>query len=77
MAMSDCERCWETPCSCGWDLRNKSIELLERRKALLSTVIEFKKANPSAKFSIPYRGPRTEDDELFMRFCESKEGAKK
>jgi hypothetical protein len=22
MAMSDCEKCWETPCSCGWDYRN-------------------------------------------------------
>lgn len=22
MAMSDCAKCWDTPCSCGWDYRN-------------------------------------------------------
>jgi hypothetical protein len=24
MSMSACERCWCTPCSCGWDYRNDS-----------------------------------------------------
>jgi hypothetical protein len=22
--MSDCEKCWETPCVCGWDYRDMS-----------------------------------------------------
>ena len=22
MAMSDCEKCWETPCCCGYDYKN-------------------------------------------------------
>lgn len=22
MGMSDCEKCWETPCSCGWGYRD-------------------------------------------------------
>jgi hypothetical protein len=22
MAMSDCDKCWETPCKCGWEYRN-------------------------------------------------------
>lgn len=21
MAMSDCEKCWNTPCTCGWDYK--------------------------------------------------------
>lgn len=24
--LSDCEKCWETPCSCGWGYRNRSKE---------------------------------------------------
>lgn len=24
MAMSDCEKCWETPCACGHDYRGYS-----------------------------------------------------
>lgn len=22
MALSDCEKCWNTPCTCGWEYRN-------------------------------------------------------
>lgn len=22
MALSDCEKCWNTPCDCGWEYRN-------------------------------------------------------
>lgn len=29
MALSDCEKCWDTPCTCGWDYRNWSKERLE------------------------------------------------
>ena len=25
MAMSDCIKCWNTPCTCGWEYRNLSI----------------------------------------------------
>lgn len=28
MALSDCERCWETPCSCGYEYRHWSSENL-------------------------------------------------
>lgn len=24
MSMSDCEKCWDTPCNCGWDYRDYS-----------------------------------------------------
>lgn len=24
MAMSDCEKCWDTPCGCGWEYRDYS-----------------------------------------------------
>lgn len=24
MSMSDCEKCWDTPCECGWEYRSWS-----------------------------------------------------
>lgn len=29
MALSDCEKCWDTPCTCGWDYRKYSKERLQ------------------------------------------------
>lgn len=26
MALSDCEKCWSTPCECGWNFRNYSAD---------------------------------------------------
>ncbi len=28
MALSDCSHCWNTPCSCGFEFKDKSIEAL-------------------------------------------------
>lgn len=39
MAMSDCEKCWNTPCSCGWDYR---IWTLEARIKLAAAVLGVK-----------------------------------
>lgn len=50
MAMSDCEKCWNTPCVCGWELRDRSIEYLEKQKKMIEIVIEFKKRYPGARF---------------------------
>jgi hypothetical protein len=26
MALSDCEKCWDTPCGCGWYFKNYGID---------------------------------------------------
>ena len=44
MSMSDCEKCWETPCSCGWDYRNYTKEA---RLKLAANVLGI----PAAKLS--------------------------
>lgn len=30
MGMSDCEKCWDTPCTCGWDYRNWASRSLSK-----------------------------------------------
>lgn len=36
MAMSDCEKCWSTPCTCGWDYR---FHTKEKRVALAAVIL--------------------------------------
>jgi len=36
MSMSDCIKCWDTPCTCGWDYRNYTKE---RRLKLAANVL--------------------------------------
>jgi hypothetical protein len=39
MALSDCERCWETPCVCGWEYRNYSNDKI---KEMIKAIIKYK-----------------------------------
>ncbi len=67
MALSDCAKCWDTPCECGWDMRRAPIEYLENRLRMFQEIIKFKKENPKAEFSGLFGDPETEDDKKFMR----------
>ena len=40
MAMSDCEKCWDTPCTCGWDYRNWSRERRIKQVSIVLGVSE-------------------------------------
>lgn len=42
MALSDCSKCWETPCVCGHDYKDRSVQWLERQIVMLQKVLENK-----------------------------------
>lgn len=44
MSMSDCEKCWETPCACGFGYLSWSPERLREQIALLTGVLD--ESNP-------------------------------
>ena len=44
MAMSDCGRCWDTPCSCGWSFKNYTIETLAKYLASITQYREKEEA---------------------------------
>lgn len=67
MGLSDCEKCWDTPCSCGWDYRHREVEWLETHARLLTMVAEYLKAHPDADYS-RYAKPMTEDDKDFVQY---------
>lgn len=65
MSLSDCEKCWDSLCTCGWSWRHHSLADLERFHRIISTAIEFKRAHPDAAFSADGK-PETADDRAFM-----------
>lgn len=65
--MSDCSRCWETPCCCGWDYRHNDVEYLERMKVIFERAAQFKKEHPNAVFS-SWIDKYTDDDMAYIKF---------
>lgn len=68
MSLSDCIKCWDTPCTCGWEYRDWSIEQLEHHAKMLNKILFFRKQSPNLKFSIFFSAPETEDDKRFMEY---------
>lgn len=42
MSLSDCIKCWETPCVCGHEYKDWSVEKLEEFIAMLQKVLDEK-----------------------------------
>jgi hypothetical protein len=40
--MSDCGKCWETPCICGYSYRNYSMERLIEMRDLFQRLIDVR-----------------------------------
>lgn len=43
--INDCELCWNTPCTCGWEYRNYSIQELVKMQIMFTKLIEYKVNN--------------------------------
>jgi hypothetical protein len=52
MSLSDCEKCWDTPCTCGWDYREWTVGQLEAQIKMLLGVL-LKKTIPQKIHGIP------------------------
>ena len=66
MTMSDCGRCWDTPCSCGWGYRNWNLKHLDKQIKTLQVVRIFKQCNPDTNFSVFDHEEKTPDDERLI-----------
>ncbi len=65
MSMSDCEKCWDSICCCGWDYRKWSLSRLKEQSKLLKKIVRWREKKPNAKFS-SFSEPETKDDNDFM-----------
>jgi len=69
MSLSDCIKCWDTPCECGWEYRGATIDYLQKRADMFNAIIQFKVDNPKAKFSEGWGNkPETEGDKKLMQY---------
>jgi hypothetical protein len=50
MSLSNCPKCWDTPCTCGYGYLDMTIEDLEKLKAAINLAIEYKKVNNAMTF---------------------------
>jgi hypothetical protein len=41
MSLSDCEKCWETPCTCGWDYIGWSEDKLKEQIEVLQNILDL------------------------------------
>jgi len=67
MSLSDCTKCWERLCTCGWQYRHWRVEKLIELRKMIDAVIEYKKQNPNADFSVGTRN-ETEDDTAMTKY---------
>lgn len=72
MAMSDCDKCWDTPCTCGWDYRTWHVEALEQHVQMLQYVISWRKEHPDDKFSNNYNDSEPEGDRKFRDYINAR-----
>jgi hypothetical protein len=49
MSMTDCVKCWNTPCICGWGYKGWSIESLKSLRDILNSLIQEKEAASAAE----------------------------
>ena len=46
MSLSDCPRCWDTPCSCGYEYGSWSSDRIYQHIAILVRVLTVKESSP-------------------------------
>lgn len=54
MSMSDCAKCWSTPCECGFDLLFRPPKYLREQAQLLQDVAGFVEAFGNTPFGSDY-----------------------
>jgi hypothetical protein len=52
MAMSDCIKCWSTPCCCGWDYKDYKPESLSKHIASITQYRSKEEAQEILKIAI-------------------------
>jgi hypothetical protein len=49
MSLSDCSKCWDTPCTCGYEWEKYSLEYLLKFRTMINGVIDNKQLHNTEK----------------------------
>lgn len=63
MALSDCPKCWNTPCDCGYDYKDWSVEALEKMASMFNGLISEKRIQMK---TLPKKIIRIDDGAEFL-----------
>lgn len=60
--LSDCQRCWNTPCTCGWSYRHENLTWLKKLHKTIGQVIAYRTQHPQDCNFSNWGDLLTEDD---------------
>jgi hypothetical protein len=56
VSLSDCEKCWDTPCTCGYQYRRWETKRIADLRDVLQAIIDHRTTQPRCHEPLPYGG---------------------
>ncbi len=53
MSLSSCEKCWDTPCTCGWEYRRWTDEDITAQRDMLQRILDMRAAGTAVRYVDP------------------------
>jgi hypothetical protein len=53
VSLSACEKCWDTPCTCGWDYRRWTDEQIAAQRDMLQGILDARAAGTATRHVDP------------------------
>jgi hypothetical protein len=55
MSLSTCDKCWDDPCTCGWEYRRWTDEAIAAQRDMLQGILTARAAGTATRYVDPPR----------------------